>query len=116
MTNPPRRASHVNWIPRPPAGAEYPSARAAARALHAAGANVLPIKTDGTKAPRLKTWTAYQRSRQPDCLLDDWFPEGPAGPGLAIIAGEASLGAELIDFDLYADRVYPQWAELVEDE
>lgn len=71
---------------------------AAALAWHAAGACVLPVRTDGTKAPYVGSWTEFygegRRERPGVDQLHRWFGHGrPGGStlGLGILTGSASV-------------------------
>jgi hypothetical protein len=78
-----------------------------AEAYRAAGLQVIPIKTDGSKAPAVDSWKPYQ---DPANRIDlQLF----GGRGVAIVGGRASGGAEFIDFD--DPGLYSAWCELVED-
>lgn len=73
----------------------------------AAGLQCIPIRTDGSKAPSINAWKPYQ---DPGERVDlQLF----AGRGVAILGGQASGGAEFIDFDDPA--LYSPWCSLVED-
>ncbi len=75
------------------------SAAILAEALHLSSAHlsVLPIRTDGTKAPAIASWAEYQRRRATEDELRAWFGNGRTG--IAIIGGAVSLNTECIDFD-----------------
>jgi hypothetical protein len=70
---------------------------ASAKAYAHAGLSVIPVRTDGTKAPALTTWKRYQEEAANDDQLDRWF----AGTtnGVAIVWGNVSGNGEVIDFD-----------------
>lgn len=108
----PNSAPSGKPILRPPAGGDYPDVRSAALAYHAAGFSVIPVKADGTKQPR-GPWKPWQKERVPRGLLDDWFPPGVDGVGLAVVAGQVSGNAELLDFDRDAERVFRSFMELI---
>ena len=68
--------------------------------LHAAGLNLLPIKTDGSKTPALATWAEYTRRGAGPEERDAWFgPQAPAR-GLAVVCGETSGNYIIIDADM----------------
>ncbi|MGH0035323.1 MAG: phage/plasmid primase, P4 family [Myxococcota bacterium] len=69
----------------------------AARAAHAAGLCVVPIKPDGSKRPDLGSWKFYQEHRPSSADVDRWFSVNRSG--LGIICGAVSGGLELFDFD-----------------
>ncbi|CAM3632277.1 bifunctional DNA primase/polymerase [Micrococcus flavus] len=69
----------------------------AARELHRAGLNVIPVRCNGSKAPALKAW---QRRRTTPADLAAWF----AGPrpryaALGVATGELSGGLELLEIE-----------------
>jgi len=69
------------------------------RALHEAGHNLLPISTDGKRAP-LVDWKIWQTERQPDDFIRHWW--GPAAArqvGIGVVCGTPWLHLELFDFD-----------------
>jgi len=68
--------------------------------LYAAGLNLLPIKTDGSKTPALATWAAYTRMRAGAEEMEAWFgPKAPAR-GLAVVCGETSGNYIIVDGDM----------------
>src|SRR5262249_31189305 len=79
----------------------------------AAGLSVVPVKTDGSKAPALRTWKWLERQLPSAADLGEWFHR-PDPPGVAIICGAVSGNLELIDFDVEAETIYPAWCALVE--
>ncbi|MGH9852507.1 MAG: bifunctional DNA primase/polymerase [Blastocatellia bacterium] len=82
-----------------------------ARAYVESGLCVIPIKTDGSKAPALRSWKDYQARRPNDGELRRWFGNG-GRPGIAIIGGAICGNLEIIDFD--APELIAEWRELVE--
>lgn len=82
-----------------------------ATAYLSAGLSIIPIRTDGSKAPRIK-WERYQEKScadQPNCVRTWW---GTTQNGIALVCGNVSGGREVIDFD-EADLFDP-WRQLVE--
>jgi hypothetical protein len=78
-----------------------------------AGFSVLPIQLNGTKAPACTAWKQFQkRAMMPDEARSLWSNRA----GIAVIGGSVSGGLEVIDFDVEAETVYPQWRALVEEE
>jgi hypothetical protein len=102
---------------------------ATALAYHDAGLSVLPVATDGSKAPdwprlpRVKgadgkyhpTWERFQRELPQREAVEAWF-RGNRPPGIGVISGAVSGGLECLDFDSEAETIYPAWCELVEAE
>ena len=84
--------------------------RLTAEAYAKSGLSVLPIRTDGSKAPTLNRWTQLQRAIADSREISRWFSGRPAGVG--IIAGSVSGGLEVIDFDKAG--LFEQFAEEVE--
>ncbi len=92
---------------------------AACEAL-AAGFSLLPIKTDGSKAPAIPTWKHLQQQPPTDAQLQQWFG-GRTPHGLGLIHGAVSGHSEALDFDepgLYAQFAHlctaQGWGDLVE--
>src|SRR5258708_4031121 len=65
----------------------------------AAGISVVPIRTDGTKQPRLSAWRAYQKRQAGQAEVNHWF--GNADVGIAFVTGAVSGNLEALDFDCY---------------
>lgn len=66
--------------------------------MRQAALNIIPIRTDGSKAPDLKEWKTYQERFATDAEIFDWF-DVPNPPGIGIIHGIFSGGSEAIDID-----------------
>ncbi|MBI1763112.1 MAG: bifunctional DNA primase/polymerase [Acidobacteria bacterium] len=81
------------------------------RRLRDAGLSLIPIKTDGSKAPALPTWKQFERRQANDAELRKAFGNGQR-PGIAIIGGAVSGGLEILDHD--APELVPEWRELVD--
>ncbi|MEU7384743.1 DUF927 domain-containing protein [Streptomyces sp. NPDC042207] len=77
--------------------------RAAARELHDAGLCVLPVKSDGTKAPDVRSWTEYKVTRSTPEDHDQWFGDGRR-TGIGVVTGAVSGNIELIEFEGLAVR------------
>ncbi len=81
---------------------------AACQYLHA-GFSLIPLKSDGSKAPAIAAWKAYQTRQPTETELDLWFDtENPRGIGL--IHGAVSGHSEALDFD--QPGLYEQFADL----
>ena len=80
--------------------------------LREAGLSTIPIKADGSKAPALSSWKAYQERLPDEGELRQWFGNG-ARPGLALVGGKVSGNLEVMDFD--APELIAEWRALVED-
>jgi hypothetical protein len=93
-----------------------------------AGISVIPIARDGTKAPaagRLptvwdgataryrSTWAPYRERRATPLEAEVWWG-GLSPSGIAALAGTASGGLELIDFD--QPDLWGPWCSLVEED
>jgi hypothetical protein len=85
-----------------------------ARRYHAAGLSIIPIARDGSKQPIVK-WAKYRTTRATEQQLDAWFHHHEP-PGLAVIGGQVSGGAEFLDFDVDAFRTFAEWFALVQEE
>jgi hypothetical protein len=76
----------------------------------ASGLGVIPIRTDGSKAPALSSWKIYQSMQPSQEEINIGFSKNNAS-GIAILAGAVSGGLEVIDFD--APDLFPFWRDLV---
>ena len=63
----------------------------------AAGISVIPVRTDGSKAPALPAWKEYERRLPTPTELCRWF-QGHAH-GIALVNGAVSGDLETLDFD-----------------
>ena len=79
-----------------------------ARRYFEAGLNLLPVQTNGSKAPALKFWKFLQARRNTDKELVEFFSNGN---GIAAIGGKVSGNLEDFDFDDAA--VFSEWQQLV---
>jgi putative DNA primase/helicase len=96
---------------------------------HQAGASVLPVRVDGSKAPGGGEWKANQTERAPMSQIAKWFDIGSTETdGLGLVTGEASGFLEMLELegpaiddgymeqvrDLCADNGLAEvWAKLV---
>ncbi|MHC4404507.1 MAG: bifunctional DNA primase/polymerase [Planctomycetota bacterium] len=70
------------------------------------GLSVIPVRADGTKAPKVTKWKPYQEKRPTKEELCSWF--GNDSPvGMAIICGRVSKNLEVIDID--DASLIPKW-------
>jgi hypothetical protein len=76
-----------------------------------AGISVIPVKTDGSKAPAVKTWAQYQKAPPSNAEAYTMFKHSN-NVGIAIICGAVSGGLEIIDID-DPDAIQP-WILAVE--
>ncbi|MCY0961544.1 bifunctional DNA primase/polymerase [Streptomyces sp. H27-H5] len=83
--------------------AQTPDLRAHAREMHDAGLCVLPVRTDGSKAPDVRSWMAYKVNRSTPEEHDQWFAGGRR-TGIGIVTGAVSGNIELIEFEGLAVR------------
>ncbi len=81
----------------------------AARSYLAAGWSLIPIKADGTKAPDLHQWKAFQQVPPTESHLCQWFHSG-APRGIGLVHGAVSGHSEALDFDL--PGLYDAFADL----
>jgi len=78
-----------------------------------AGINVMPLKTDGSKAPKI-AWKSWQTERVPAWLIREHFSDNPRRPsGIGLICGATSGNLEVLDFD--APELFEPWCRLVGD-
>jgi hypothetical protein len=73
------------------------------------GLSLLPIRTDGTKAPAL-SWKAYQTRHPTPEEVVTWCRQHL---GVGIIGGQVSGNLEVLDFD--APELFTPWCDMVED-
>ncbi len=69
-----------------------------ARRYVAAGLSVIPVRTDGSKAPALPDWRQYTDRLPTDEELTEWFG-GDRDYGLGIVPGPASGNLAVLDFE-----------------
>lgn len=72
---------------------------------HSMGFSILPVKTDGSKKPDLKSWTQYQTQRADEQQVRDWFIAGDKNIG--VMCGKVSSGLCIVDFD--DEKLYLDW-------
>lgn len=77
-----------------------------------AGFSVVPIRTDGSKAPAWPIWIQFQIHQPDQQTLRKMFFGRTVG--LAIIGGSVSGNLEVLDFD--AGELFHQWVALVADD
>lgn len=75
----------------------------AAAAWHTAGAAVLPVRVDGTKAPGLPTWKQWQHTRPDIGQMVTWVTGDTDGIG--ILTGATSGGLEMLELE---GRCWPE--------
>jgi P4 family phage/plasmid primase-like protien len=66
--------------------------------LNAAGIVPLPVRTDGSKAPGLHTWKAYQETHPGVDELLSWFG-GTMTDGIGVLTGAISGGLEMVELE-----------------
>ncbi|MFF5291826.1 phage/plasmid primase, P4 family [Paractinoplanes globisporus] len=86
--------------------------QAAALAWYDAGCSVIPVRADGSKAPRM-SWRRYQSERATREQVREWFSGAP--PGLAVLCGGVSGGLEMLELEgrAVAEGLARQLVELV---
>ncbi|MBX9687373.1 MAG: bifunctional DNA primase/polymerase, partial [Candidatus Obscuribacterales bacterium] len=73
------------------------------------GLSVIPIRTDGSKAPDLESWKEFQLRKADSQTLINWF--GDNDHGIGIVAGAISGGLEIIDIEV--KQIAADWQKLV---
>lgn len=76
--------------------------RDAAVAAYKANICVLPPREDGSKAPDVRAWTAYQKTRPDDNQMKEWYgskQEPTARTGVGFLTGAVSGGLECLEFE-----------------
>lgn len=86
---------------------------AAAIDLAAHGCSVVPVRTDGTKAPAV-TWKAGQAHRAELGQLEAWFT-GTTYDGLGVITGTISGNLEMFEIEGRANHLTTRLATLMND-
>lgn len=86
----------------------------AARDLLAHGYSVIPIRTDGTKAPALPSWKYHTRQLATDVDLLTWF-DGDDPHDLGVVQGTVSGNAELTEIEGRAAARLPELKALADD-
>src|SRR5690606_5175253 len=76
------------------------SLRKTAKRWAAAGLSIVPIRSDGSKAPAID-WTELQHRILTEEEIDEYFKPGL---GIAVISGEISGNLEFLDFDIPKDE------------
>lgn len=69
-----------------------------ALAFHAAGIVALPVRTDGSKAPGLSSWRAYQQTPPTVDELLGWFG-GTTTDGIGVLTGAISGNLEMVELE-----------------
>ncbi len=82
----------------------------AATAYITAGLSVIPVRTDGSKAPLLPGWREYAERPPSAAELYRWFGSGRAA-GIGIPGGQASGNLAVLDFETAG--VYTAWLALL---
>jgi putative DNA primase/helicase len=85
-----------------------------ARDLLAHGYSVIPIRTDGSKAPALPAWKRHTTERATDVDLVAWFG-GNLPHDLGVVQGAVSGGAELTEIEGRAAARLPELKALADD-
>jgi len=65
--------------------------------LAVSGLSVIPIRSDGTKAPAIPSWKPYQDRIAAPAEIIEWFKD--EGYGLGVLGGKVSGNLEILDFD-----------------
>lgn len=77
------------------------------------GYSVIPIKTDGTKAPALPSWKRYTAELPTQLEVRGWFADG--AHDLGVVQGAVSGGAEMTEVEGRAAALLPTVKALAED-
>lgn len=76
------------------------------------GINVMPLRVDGTKAPKMP-WKPYMTKEIPWWVLQGYFSSLKKPSGIGLICGSSSGNLEIIDFD--NTDLFPLWCNQVGD-
>ena len=85
-----------------------PDPLSAARWYCRNGLSVIPVRADGSKAPALRTWEAYQERQPTEAELVEWFTPGRP-VGVAIVCGSASRNLAVLDFE--SEPAWVNWLD-----
>ena len=78
------------------------------------GLSVIPIKTNGTKAPDVLSLNTYKSERRPtEAEVEEWFG-GDQKRGIGIICGR--LSGSLLVFDFETKEVFQKFREMIESD
>ncbi|QQR80743.1 MAG: bifunctional DNA primase/polymerase [Deltaproteobacteria bacterium] len=76
----------------------------------ASGLSVIPIRLDGSKAPKINSWKPFQENLPSSEEIKQFFDQEA---GIGIIAGKISGNLEVLDFD--KPGIFEKWANLVRE-
>ena len=80
-----------------------------ARRYVAAGLSVIPVRADGSKAPKMGGWRTYTDRLPTDEELSEWFGSGVA-TGIGVVPGPASGNLVVLDFENKGGQCsYSEW-------
>lgn len=81
-----------------------------ARAYIAQGLSVIPVKADGSKAPKLAGWREFATRRATDEELVGWFSNRIQPAGIGLVCGAASGNLVVLDFEHKGGAcVFSEW-------
>lgn len=82
-----------------------------AKCYVALGLSVIPVRADGSKAPKLTGWREFSDRRATDAELREWFTPA-AGVGLGVVPGPASGNLVVLDFECKGGvPAFSEWLE-----
>jgi putative DNA primase/helicase len=73
-----------------------------------AGFSLIPIRLDGSKAPKLQ-WAEFRDRRASQTDVEQWFNDGDAGIG--IVTGAVSRNLVVLDFDHESADLFPRFKD-----
>jgi hypothetical protein len=79
-----------------------------------AGFSVLPIRADGSKAPAVDAWKRYQTELPTEADVRNWYDNGAAGCGVAVVGGAVSGRLAIVDVEFF--DVWGEYVALVDAE
>jgi hypothetical protein len=82
---------------------------ALAHRYRARGLSLIPVKTDGSKAPAVSKWKQFQKDAADESQVTKWFGTC-AVRGMAIVCGEISGNLLVLDFEDV--ELFDEWLEL----
>lgn len=94
-------------------GEDYTSVQSAMIKFYAKGFNVLPVKSDKTKAPDVSDWKQYENEPQVRADIERFIAQKPRG--LGVVCGQGSENLEMLEFEgrAVAEGVYTKFTAAI---
>ena len=75
------------------------------------GFSIIPLRIDGSKAPKI-AWGEFQKRQPTPSEVEQWFDQESSGIG--VLAGEVSKNLYVLDFDHDVEEQFPKFKEQLE--